>query len=304
MRLRAGFVLLVVGLLFAISCGPTFADATSKKTSIGSDVARTSADENALRESAHAASDAAWNNEAIVAYSTVFLAVVTLGLAIFTAKLWASTKLLAVEARATSERQALEMEKSLALAERSTEAALISASAAQIQASATADQVRRSHRAWVGVVTSGSIEAGLSFEEGKIRLDARLALRNGGGSVATGVVNIARLSVTPIPHGDPRMLAFDESESFNPSGQFGALILPGETHGVDFSVEVFVPQIAALSAVFLACKICYLDEFDVHHATTYLLKFVLGDGSEIFGLGGTGKHYGYLKALGIGSKAF
>ncbi|MDO8810574.1 MAG: hypothetical protein Q7J38_00905 [Gallionella sp.] len=57
-------------------------------------------------------------------YSTFILAIITFGLALYTAKLYRATVGLGKEAKGTSERQAREMEKSLAIADAAAQAAI------------------------------------------------------------------------------------------------------------------------------------------------------------------------------------
>jgi len=71
------------------------------------------------------------NPEWWLVIATAVLVCVTAGLVHFTKKLWESTKNLAVDAKATSDRQAREMQESLAIAKTAANAAKESRSAAQ-----------------------------------------------------------------------------------------------------------------------------------------------------------------------------
>jgi hypothetical protein len=220
--------------------------------------------------------------------ATEVLAFFTFLLFCFTAALWWVNYRLFRDAKTTGARQANEMKQSLQVAEKTALAAQAAAAAAQSQVQVAAEDLRRSHRAWVGLHESEMTNP-LVFDDSGARFKIRLVAMNGGDSVAKRLAMKVNFTVVPGPHEDPRtMVEVAPPEKgfadFVTSGGFGVFLLPSYTFTFNHegSLNSFAVGKDGTVAAFLSVSFVYSDEFGLSHTTSLLMKYATESGGGNF----------------------
>jgi hypothetical protein len=210
-------------------------------------------------------------------YLTFALVFVTFGLAIYTAKLWRSTKVLAQDAKDTADRQAADMQASLRIAKDA-------ADAAKDQAQTATEALQRSKRAWIGVLWPVDMVTPLSFDKNEAHCNIRFTIKNVGVSPAVSTCLTCKLIVGPYPHPDPRTYVTVADKGFleMATNSFGIPVIPGDP--MQWSTIEVKEQITAAGkndvSVWLSGYFGYKDEFGILHSSSFLFSFVNPDGER------------------------
>ena len=232
--------------------------------------------------------------------STELLALFTFLLFVFTACLWWVTYRLSRDAKEASSRQAVQTESALAISKTAADAALASATAAKNHFDVAAEDLRRTHRAWVAFAKD-EIPCTLEFSDNKLKSAGGLVRAiNSGSSIANGVSVFTALSVGTVGD-DPRSFAVDPQLHLAATG-LGRMLIPGMECQFRLDLSAAVPKNAGRElVVYLSIQLLYQDQFGLPHCTAQLFKYVTTEGRNSFLAGGVLD--GGFNAQGVGGSA-
>jgi len=231
-----------------------------------------------------------WSSEWWLVYFTFALVVVTFILAIFTAKLWHSTKTMAQDAKDTAKRQAEEMLNSLRIAKDSADAAME-------QAKTSTEALKRSNRAWVGVTGIVSVTTPLfADDEAKsINCCIRLSIRNIGTSPALKTTGFFELMVSQDSHIECLTFVGDKLEQ---DDNIGVTILPGQTLDWPNTNLNGATLLCGKVYVWLKGYFRYKDQFGDFHYSSFLFSYENTNGTREIHM--NGKIPGEFVPFGVG----
>lgn len=183
----------------------------------------------------------------------------------------------------------------------SANAAKESAEAAKSQAIATDQELRRSHRAWVGPFGVPEIIKKLTFENSVARLTIKVSLKNVGNSPANGTFLSSNIYISPTTT-DPRTLIppIDMVRAAKQSEDMGVLILPGDIVDVNPECTSYIGRMSAIRIWWIG-HMGYRDEFQDLHITSFCYSFVTEDRER--DIKPIGSIDGRLERFGVGWKA-
>lgn len=219
--------------------------------------------------------------EWVLIYVTLLLVVVTALLAQYTYRLWSSTNRMARDATNTAERQATEMKASLEIAKDA-------ANAAMIQAQTSAESLKRSNRAWIGVTGNVCMTTPLCTDEGKsIECSIRLAIRNIGTSPALNTTDFFELVVSKDLFIECPTLVGEIFNHDTLRNNSGITILPGETlDWANTKLNCSTTSLHGKVYVWLRGHFRYKDQFGDYHYSSFLFSYVNTNGTREIHLNG------------------